>query len=233
MSNERILLISDLHAPYMHRDAVRFLAEVKRKWAPDRVILGGDEVDYHAASFHETDPDLSGASSELEAAIKQLAPLYKLFPSVEVLDSNHGSMAFRKQRAAGLPSKAIRSNREILDAPTGWRWHRDLTIKMSNGQQLYMTHGKSSIANKTSKNMSMCSAEFHFHSKFDISYWANPNGLYWGMHCGCLIDDKSLAFRYNKMDLDRPLLGVGLVIHGRPILLPMVLNSRGRWCGRL
>jgi len=55
-----VLIVSDLHTPYNHVDSVKFLAAIKKKYDPfDKVILSGDEVDYHALSFHDHDPDLS------------------------------------------------------------------------------------------------------------------------------------------------------------------------------
>lgn len=41
--NERILFISDLHAPYNHPDALDFLSDLNTKYKPTRVISLGDE----------------------------------------------------------------------------------------------------------------------------------------------------------------------------------------------
>jgi predicted phosphodiesterase len=43
--NQVILVISDLHIPYEHRDALAFLRAVKAKYKPTQVICIGDEVD--------------------------------------------------------------------------------------------------------------------------------------------------------------------------------------------
>ncbi|WP_206696334.1 hypothetical protein, partial [Streptococcus pseudopneumoniae] len=75
----------------------------------------GDEVDKHALSFHDSDPDLMSAGDELKAAIKCLPPLYKLFPKMALVDSNHGSMVYRKGLHHGIPRKYIRAYGEVLD----------------------------------------------------------------------------------------------------------------------
>ena len=49
------------------------------------------------------------------------------------------------------------------------------------------------------------------------------------MAVGCLIDDHSLAFAYNKVNSARVILGCGIIINGQPKLLPMVLEKGGRW----
>ena len=231
--NKCVLIISDYHAPYNHKDSVSFLQEIKSSYKIDRVINIGDECDFHNISFHDSSPELFSASDELSKAIEHLKPIYKMFPKVDVIESNHGSLIYRKQRHCGLPRNAFRSYQEILEAPKGWNWHNDLTIKLSNGELCYFHHGKTSAPAKLSKNMSMSSAQGHFHSRFEIIYWANPNGLFFDLRVGCLIHDKSLAFSYNKTTLDRPIIGVALIINGHPKLVPMVLDKKGRWIGKL
>ena len=44
MKNSCILVISDTHIPYHHKDSIDFLKAIKRKYKPDRVIHIGDEV---------------------------------------------------------------------------------------------------------------------------------------------------------------------------------------------
>ena len=78
--NKRVLVISDTHAPYQHPDAIRFLAAIKKEYSPDRVIHIGDEIDYHAMSFHDSDPDLYSASDELRAAVRVIADIQDLYP---------------------------------------------------------------------------------------------------------------------------------------------------------
>ena len=56
--NKSILIISDTHIPYHHKDVIAFLKGIKKKYKPDRIIHIGDEIDSHAISFHDSDPDL-------------------------------------------------------------------------------------------------------------------------------------------------------------------------------
>ena len=56
--NKRILVISDTHFPYQHPDCILFLAALRSEYKPDRVVHIGDEIDGHAISFHNSDPDL-------------------------------------------------------------------------------------------------------------------------------------------------------------------------------
>ncbi len=231
--NQRILVISDLHAPFMHPDTVEFLAGVKKKYKPTRVILTGDEVDKHAMSFHESDPDLMSAGDELESAVETLSPLYKLFPVADIMDSNHGSLAYRRAKHAGIPRKYIRNYNDVLDAPTGWTWHDELIIKIPGGNQVLFHHGLSKSVIKVVAQRGMCVVQGHYHTDFRIDYLSNPNSLLWGMNVGCSIDGKSLAFAYDRLNLTRPVIGHGLILNGLPQLLPMVLDSKGKWTGHI
>lgn len=226
------LVIGDLHAPYMHQDAVRFLAAVKKKYKPDTVVFMGDEVDAHATSYHEHDPDLPSAGDELKAAILQLRPLYKLFPKATVIESNHGSLVYRKALTAGLPAAILKGYRDILDAPRGWTWKYDHIVKTALGP-VYFHHGKSATWEKLSKNMGLSCVQGHFHNKFYISYWSSPLALYFDANAGCLVDNKSRAMSYGKNNLQKPIVGCLVIVDGIPQLIPMYLTKNHRWTGTL
>jgi hypothetical protein len=227
--NKSVLIISDMHYPYNHPDIIDFLKALDKKYKFDKIISVGDELDYHAISFHDSDPNLMSAGDELQTSINRMKPLYNLFPDMDLVESNHGSLVYRKQKAHGLPRSVIKSYREILEAPKTWRWHDDLLIKTNTGDNVYICHGKSAEVLKLSMSMGMSCIQGHFHEKFEIRYWGNKLGLYWGMIVGCLIENSSLAFAYNKLNLKRPLIGCGGIINGQPRLFPMVLNKQGRW----
>lgn len=229
---KRILVIPDMHHPYAHPDTVEFLKAIKDEYRPDFVVCTGDEVDNHAISFHDSDPNLRSPSDELEQAIEGLQPLYKLFPQMSLIDSNHGSLVYRKGRASGLPDSVFKSWNEILKAPKGWVWCSDIVINTELGP-VYGHHGKSAASGKLSKNMAMSSFQGHYHSKFQIDYWGSPRGLFWDMHTGSLVDDHSLAMAYNKTTLDRPIVGAAMIVDGRPNLIPMHLARNGKWTRRI
>ena len=53
------------------------------------------------------------------------------------------------------------------------------------------------------------------------------------MNVGCLINQKSLAMNYAKNFRTRFILGCGVILNGIPRLLPMVLNNKGKWIGKI
>ncbi len=231
--NSRVLVISDLHAPYYHPDTVPFLKAIKQLFNPDKIILTGDEIDGHCISFHDSDPNLPfSPSSELEKAIEHLRPIYELFPKADILESNHGSLVYRRGKHGGLPRSVFRDYREILDAPNGWKWHPDLVIELSDGQGCYFHHGKSTNGLQVTLSEGMNSVQGHHHSLAEVRYVQTSKGLNWSVITGCMIDDKSLAFSYNKLQTKRPILCCTIILDGHPKLLPMVLKE-GRWIKKI
>ena len=78
--NKRVLIISDLHIPYHHRDAFAFLKEVKKQYKPDFVVNIGDLLDFHGMSMHDHDPDLASPGDEITIAKEYVKELEWIFP---------------------------------------------------------------------------------------------------------------------------------------------------------
>ena len=228
-----ILAIQDQHMPYEHPDMFDFLRAIKKKYKPTLIVNMGDEVDNHAISFHDNDCDLPGAGHELELAISKLQELESIFPNMILLDSNHGSLAVRKFKHHGIPMKYLKSLNEVYGVSKNWKWVPDLTLILPNGQEAYFCHGISKNGIKLATQRGVCTIEGHFHTEMKIEYAGNPDKLIWSMQAGCLIDKHAMAFAYDKLNLNRPTIGTGIIINGHPRLLPMVLNKNGRWIGEL
>ncbi len=127
---------------------------------------------------------------------------------MDLIDSNHGSMAFRKAKHHGIPSKYLKDYGDILEAPKGWVWHHDLSLPVSTGNQVYFHHGLSKDVMKVVNQRGTCVVQGHYHTEFRVGYSGNPASLLWGMNVGCSID-------------------------GKARLLPMTLDSDGRWNGQI
>jgi hypothetical protein len=229
---KNILVLSDMHHPYAHPDLVPFLKALKKKHKFDKIVCIGDEVDFHALSFHDSDPDLDSAGTELRQAIDSLQPIYKMFPKVSVVDSNHGSMVYRKGKANGIPKAALRQYREVLQAPKGWEWTFDLKINTPLGP-VYICHGKTGTPGRLASQYGMSCVQGHFHEKAQITYISTPEKLMFDAHTGCLADDSSLALGYNKVNPKRPIVSLIRITDGIPHIEPMILKPGGRWVGHL
>ena len=140
--NKRILVISDLHIPYHHKDSFAFLREIKKLYKPDFVVNIGDLLDFHAISMHDHNPDLHSAGDELKLSRLYIKELESIFPDVTEVDSNHSSLVYRRALKYGMSKEFLKGYGEFLGTKK-WKWVDDLTLTMSNNQRCFFTHGRS------------------------------------------------------------------------------------------
>lgn len=221
--NSRVLFISDMHLPYHHPGLLPFLEGLKLRYGPTRVVCLGDELDKHAMSFHDSDPDLPSAGDELKKSLPTIKEIEKLFPKMDLIDSNHGSLLYRKAKHHGIPRHYLKGYNEVLEVGEGWKWHFDLTLDLPDGQKVYVHHGKNSSALKVAQLTGMSHVCGHYHESFGIQYASTPAALLFGINAGCLIDRKALAFAYSNNNMKRAVIGTALIIDGVPILEAMPL----------
>lgn len=227
----KILVISDTQAPAHHPNTIEFLKHEAKKFKPDRIIHIGDELDLHNLSKYVKNPDLPGAKDELEEGLAFMDELYNMFPEVEVCISNHGARPYLRAKEAGIPSAFIRSYKEWMRAPKGWSWHHQILI-----DDIAFIHGEGLSGDgarlKACTLMQRSCVFGHIHSHAGVSFFSNKQKLMFGLNVGCLIDLHSPYFEYNKHQLHRPIIGIGLIDNGIPIFKPMELDEHALWVGR-
>ena len=209
-----VLVISDLHIPFHHKDSFDFLADIRRKYRPTETVCIGDEADFAGISFHEKNPDMPSPGDEYKEMMIYLKILYKLFPKVRVCTSNHTARPYRMAHKIGLPNLFIKSYREFLCAPKGWSWHDRILIQdvvYEHGEGLSGRNGAwtGMVQNKKSTVIG------HLHGYGGVSYSESPFNQTFAMNVGCLIDPESLAFAYGAKYRNKATLGCGVVIDGK------------------
>lgn len=227
-----VLVISDSHAPFQHKDLLPFLRTVAKKYKTDEVVHIGDEADFAAISSFDQDPDGYSAGDELKAALKELKKLYKAFPKVKVCTSNHTARPFKRAFHHGIPKVFLRSYSEFLEAPKGWQWAGSWEIDGVRYQHGEGFSGQAGALKAAMANM-QSTVIGHIHAFAGIQYNANPQHLIFGMNVGCLIDKDAYAFSYGKLLVSKPIISCAVVLNGFPILIPMKLTGSGRWTKKL
>jgi hypothetical protein len=230
-TGKTVMIIPDLHEPYSHPDSHKFLKAVYDEYNPDIGICLGDEVDHHAISFHDSDSSLPSADAELDQAIIMLQEgLHRLFQKLYLLESNHGSLAFRKMKHHGLPIRMLKPLNELYETPL-WEWHHDILL-LTNLGPIYICHGKAAAYGKLAKEMGCSAIQGHYHGKFEITWHRTATGSRFNCFSGCLVDEKSMAMAYGKNHLPKPILGCTIIDkNGIPKLIKMKLDLQGRWNG--
>lgn len=229
---KRVLIISDTQIPFHHKDYLVFLKAVARKYRTNEVVHIGDEIDAHAMGDWDHDPDGYSAGDETSVAIVELKKLYQAFPVVKVCLSNHTSRPLRKGFKAGIPARFFKHISQVLEAPSGWKWADSWCI-----DDVIYQHGMGYSgplgAKKASLDNSKSTVIGHLHSHAGIQYSASPEWLIFGMNVGSLINVHSYAFAYGKNFRSKPIISCGVVLEGTPVLVPMILDRKGRWNGKV
>lgn len=231
--NSCILVISDLQAPYHHPDVLDFLAAVKKKYKPTLVINIGDLADFHGLNFHGVNPNLPSAKEELVLIRRFAKNLAKIFPRMLIVDSNHDALPARKAKSAGIPREMMHEIHTIMDAPKTWKFLKTFKTTLPNGIRVLFKHNFSSnlLNDAFKKAISLCCG--HWHTKSFVQWFRNDYGFNFAMQVGCLIDETSEAFEYAENNPLPPILTTGIVLDGVPFNVPMLLNKKGKWVGKV
>lgn len=227
-----VLVISDLQIPYEHPDALAFCKAARDRYEPDVIINVGDEVDQHAISRFDPDPEAIGPGPELRESIRRLKRWYTAFPDSLVCHSNHTQRVYHKAFHSGIPEAYLRPVNEWLEAPDGWRWDTVWEVdgvRYEHGDALGGMYAAKTLAERNRQSTVIG----HHHNTSCIFRISNIHEEIFGMNVGCLIDIKSLAFKYGRKNPYKPTLGIGLVHKGVPMLLPMLTGPKGRWTREL
>ena len=232
--NKKILVVSDLQEPFAHKDAFDFISAVAETYDTDETIFIGDEVDFHAFSGKfPHDPDGYSPGDELKRAISALEKWYEEYPEAKVCTSNHTQRYFKKAYSAGLPIGALKPERDLLEAPTGWSWRRFWEV-----EGVRYEHGDSQGGLDAARQLAISNRQStvigHHHAHGGVRFIANESEVIFGLNVGCLIDRHAYAFKYGENSKFKPTLGAGVVLQGVPYFVPMLVSGKHeRWIGEI
>lgn len=221
--NRRVLLFSDTHAPYHHKNTLDFLTEVKEEFNPDRVFHLGDLGDIYNVSDYPKSLDHPHTwKDEIKRLRKFTTNLANIFPHMILLDSNHDSRIYKKSRVSGIPREAMLSYLEVIGAPDTWKSVRNARFRAEkNKKHWLLMHTVSGGCVTAAKQLAINVAVGHSHTKFGMQAFDNGTNVFYGVDTGCLISDEGPSFAYNKTQLGRPIRGCCIILDGIPRLIPM------------
>ena len=115
----RVLVIGDVHEPVSHPGYRQFCVDLAERWGTDRVVFIGDLLDFHAISFHPTEPDASGPIDEMDEAAIRVRAWCTSFPRATVTIGNHDERVYRLAASVNIPGRFIRSYASLWGTK-GW-----------------------------------------------------------------------------------------------------------------
>jgi len=203
----RVLIIGDIHEPFTLKGYLKHCKDTYAKYNCNKVVFIGDVIDNHYTSYHETDADGLGGLDELEIAIKGLRKWYDAFPDADILIGNHDRMIMRKAQTSNIPSKWIKSYKDVLEVP---KWNFIDRKIIDNVQYV---HGEGGTAHTKCRADMMSTVQGHLHTQCYVQHFVGQNYKVFGMQIGCGIDHDSYAMGYAKRG-KKPAIACGVVING-------------------
>jgi len=233
---DNILAIGDPHHPAGHPHYLAFLKAVQKKYKCKTVLCAGDMVDFQAISYHENDPDLPSAGDELQLVVDTLKKWQKAFPSMVISEGNHTKLPARKAKTFGLPKAFLKGYNEVFDIKADWVWEPShVTFNLECGMPVLMQHAWSASLDAGKK--ALCSESViggHYHSSSGVSWSQDTKYKRFYMSTGCGVDPLHPAMEYGKNGAKTiHILSCGVVVNGAAFVVPMWLDEKGGWNGKL
>ena len=217
--NNNILVIGDLHEPFCLDAYLDFCVQKYIEFSCNEVVMIGDCIDNHYASYHETygGEELMTGAEELELAIKRIARWRDAFPVATVIIGNHDRLIMRKSQTSSIPSKWIKSYKEVLEVPD-WNF---VERYEKNGVQY--VHGEGGTARTKCRADMMNTVQGHLHTQAYCENYVGQNFRVFGMQVGCGIDHESYAMAYAKYG-KKPAIGCGVVLNNGKLPINLLME---------
>lgn len=201
-----ILVIGDLHEPFCLDSYLDWCVDQYNAYNCTEVIFIGDIIDNHYSSYHETSADGMGGLDELELAIKRISRWYKAFPVATVIIGNHDRIIMRKAQTSAIPSKWIKSYKEVLEVPN-WNF-----VERYEKDGVQYIHGEGGTARTKCRADMMNTVQGHLHTQAYTEHYVGKNFRVYGTQVGCGINHKSYAMAYAKYG-KRPAVGCAVILN--------------------
>jgi metallophosphoesterase superfamily enzyme len=213
----RILVIGDLHEPFCLDGYLEFCLEQSEKFNTNRTIFIGDVIDNHFSSYHETSADGMGGGQELDLSINKIAKWRDAFPKADVIIGNHDRLIMRKAQTSAIPSKWIKSYKDVLEVPQ-WNFVERLVI-----DDVQYIHGEGGTARTKCKADLMSTVQGHLHTQAYTEYVVGQNFKIYGSQVGCGINHKAYAMAYAKYG-KKPAIGCMVVLDNGKTPINLLMN---------
>jgi len=201
-----VLVIGDLHEPFCLDSYLDWCLEQYHTYNCTEVVFIGDIIDNHYSSYHETSADGMGGLDELELAIKRISRWYKAFPVATVIIGNHDRIIMRKAQTSAIPSKWIKSYKEVLEVPN-WNF-----VERYEKDEVQYIHGEGGTARTKCRADMMNTVQGHLHTQCYTEHYVGKNFRVYGTQVGCGINHKSYAMAYAKYG-KRPAVGCAVILN--------------------
>ena len=201
-----VLVIGDLHEPFCLDEYLDWCLEQYETYNCNEVVFIGDVIDNHYSSYHETSADGMGGADELDLAIKKIARWYDVFTKATVIIGNHDRLIMRKAQTSAIPSKWIKSYKEVLEVPN-WDF-----VERYEKNGIQFLHGEGGTARSKCRADMMNTVQGHLHTQAYTEHYVGKRFRIYGTQVGCGINHESYAMAYAKYG-KKPAIGCAVILN--------------------
>lgn len=214
----KIIVIGDPHHPYCDFELLEQIRKFNQLFKADEIVCTGDLTDQKFWSRFIKDPHDDGGSLEWEKTVKACKEMYKMFPKMTILNSNHDRRYIKKALEAGIIKQMIRPISEVIDCPK-WKWHLGPNpLVLDNTAFMHGDELQGSVKAKVA-TLGMNVVQGHTH-KAELQYLNTFNKKLFGLDVGCTVRPDSAAFDYAASSLTKVWTGFAYIDNGVPHLIP-------------
>lgn len=225
---KKILVLPDMHLPWVNWKAVQQAKRWKDKHKPDLVVCLGDITDQKIWSRWMKDIDDFSPSEEFLRAEEGIKKLHQWFPNMLILRGNHDNRILNKAIEAGIPSQMFKDIDEVFNFK-GWTWisPTEKLIVDSNRGPILFVHGDEQGGTVAQKSrilgINVCQGHTH---KASTTYTSSLYRSFWGAEMGCLMDIPSKASKYAASNPVGSTVGFGVIKYGVPYFIDYIEGSQ-------
>jgi hypothetical protein len=228
MSSRHFLIISDLHIPFEHRDAMNHCIRIKKEYKikDEDCYSVGDFTDNYFAGLYKHSPNVDmSPNDEIESAKKKIRAWGRAFPLLKMAIGNHDMRWSKKFFDSGIPDVVMRQYRDLLEIPRGWQIANLHRVKCD--YSFIVQHGNPSAginAHRERALLNGCNSVMgHTHAHAGFAFINSGEQKIWGANAGCLIDAEHWAFHYGVDCKHKPCIGTMVILNGgrSPLWLPL------------
>jgi len=210
-------VVGDLHEPFSLDQYLIWCKEKYKEYNCNEVVFIGDIIDNHFSSYHESSADGMGGADELEYAIKRISRWRDAFPVATVVIGNHDRMVMRKAQTSAIPSKWIKTYKEVLEVPN-WNF---VERYEKNGVQF--CHGEGGTARTKCRADMINTVQGHLHTQAYCEHYVGQNFRVFGLQVGCGIDWESYAMAYAKYG-KKPAIGCAVILNNGKLPVNLLMK---------
>lgn len=213
-----VLIVSDLHIPFEHKNALKFVSNTYKNYNCNEIVFIGDVFDVYSLSKYTKSPSSYNVIDEFNLSIKKIKEWSKEFPIAKCVLGNHEIRINKKLTENGIPKEFIKTFNELWELPNTWKWKYEFIIN-----NIHYLHGNRdgmyshvNIARDIRESV----VTGHTHSSGGTHFLSNFSNTIFAMNVGCLINKDSYAFNYSGEQSRKQVLGCGVVLNNFPIFIP-------------